>query len=220
MMERSFWEQSGHWENYGENMFTTTLPDERVFCCKPMNCPGHVQIFKHGLKSYRDLPLEDRRVRQGAPLRALGRAARHAARAPLHPGRRASLHLRGHARAGMPRDQRSDAVDLRGLRLHARSRSSCRPGPKSASARMPSGISAEAVMGKVLEQDQGVERRRAASRRRSTPARAPSTARSSSIVCATPSAATGSAARRRSTSTCRAGSAPSTSTSTPTRSCP
>jgi threonyl-tRNA synthetase len=39
-------------------MFTTTLPDERVFCCKPMNCPGHVQIFKHGLKSYRDLPLK------------------------------------------------------------------------------------------------------------------------------------------------------------------
>ena len=58
MMEKHFWEQSGHWANYGENMFTTTLPDERVFCCKPMNCPGHVQIFKHGLKSYRDLPLK------------------------------------------------------------------------------------------------------------------------------------------------------------------
>ncbi|CFX38310.1 threonyl-tRNA synthetase [Candidatus Filomicrobium marinum] len=58
MMEKHFWELSGHWENYGENMFTTTLPDERVFCCKPMNCPGHVQIFKHGLKSYRDLPVK------------------------------------------------------------------------------------------------------------------------------------------------------------------
>ena len=58
MMEKHFWELSGHWENYGENMFTTTLPDERVFCCKPMNCPGHVQIYKHGLKSYRDLPLK------------------------------------------------------------------------------------------------------------------------------------------------------------------
>ena len=58
MMEKHFWETSGHWQNYGENMFTTTLPDERVFCCKPMNCPGHVQIFKHGLKSYRDLPLK------------------------------------------------------------------------------------------------------------------------------------------------------------------
>jgi threonyl-tRNA synthetase len=57
MMEKHFWELSGHWENYGENMFTTVLPDERVFCCKPMNCPGHVQIYKNGLKSYRDLPL-------------------------------------------------------------------------------------------------------------------------------------------------------------------
>jgi threonyl-tRNA synthetase len=58
MMEKHFWELSGHWETYGENMFTTVLPDERVFCCKPMNCPGHVQIYKHGLKSYRDLPLK------------------------------------------------------------------------------------------------------------------------------------------------------------------
>ena len=58
MMEKQFWELSGHWENYGENMFTTVLPDERVFCCKPMNCPGHVQIFKHGLTSYRQLPVK------------------------------------------------------------------------------------------------------------------------------------------------------------------
>jgi threonyl-tRNA synthetase len=58
MMEKHFWELSGHWENYGDLMFVTELPDERVFCCKPMNCPGHVQIYKHGLKSYRDLPLK------------------------------------------------------------------------------------------------------------------------------------------------------------------
>ena len=58
MMEKHFWELSGHWDNYHEMMFVTVLPDERVFCCKPMNCPGHVQIFKHGLKSYRDLPLK------------------------------------------------------------------------------------------------------------------------------------------------------------------
>nr|WP_319513327.1 threonine--tRNA ligase [uncultured Cohaesibacter sp.] len=58
MMERTLWEQSGHWEKFGENMFTTKTPDERIFCCKPMNCPGHVQIFKNGLKSYRDLPLK------------------------------------------------------------------------------------------------------------------------------------------------------------------
>ncbi len=58
MMERTLWEKSGHWEKFGDNMFTTTTPDERVFACKPMNCPGHVQIFKNGLKSYRDLPLK------------------------------------------------------------------------------------------------------------------------------------------------------------------
>ena len=58
MMERTLWEKSGHWEKFGENMFTTDTPDERVFCYKPMNCPGHVQIFKNGLKSYRELPLK------------------------------------------------------------------------------------------------------------------------------------------------------------------
>ncbi len=58
MMDKALWEQSGHWEKFGENMFTTVTPDERVYCCKPMNCPGHVQIFKHGLKSYRELPVK------------------------------------------------------------------------------------------------------------------------------------------------------------------
>jgi len=58
MMEKHFWELSGHWENFREMMFVTELPDERIFCCKPMNCPGHVQIYKHGLKSYRDLPIK------------------------------------------------------------------------------------------------------------------------------------------------------------------
>ena len=57
MMERTLWEQSGHWEKFGDHMYVTETPDERVYACKPMNCPGHVQIFKHGLKSYRDLPL-------------------------------------------------------------------------------------------------------------------------------------------------------------------
>ena len=56
MMDRELWEKSGHWEKFGEHMFTTETPDERIYCCKPMNCPGHVQIFKNGLKSYRELP--------------------------------------------------------------------------------------------------------------------------------------------------------------------
>ena len=58
LLERSLWETSGHWEKYHEDMFVTETEDERVFALKPMNCPGHVQIFKHGLKSYRDLPLK------------------------------------------------------------------------------------------------------------------------------------------------------------------
>ena len=58
MMDRALWEQSGHWEKFRENMFTTQTEDDRVFAFKPMNCPGHVQIFKHGLKSYRDLPIK------------------------------------------------------------------------------------------------------------------------------------------------------------------
>jgi len=57
LMERSLWEASGHWEKFGDNMYTTQTPDERVYAIKPMNCPGHVQIFKQGIRSYRDLPI-------------------------------------------------------------------------------------------------------------------------------------------------------------------
>ena len=57
MMDRSLWEASGHWEKFGENMYTTQTPDERVYAIKPMNCPGHVQIFKQGLRSHHDLPI-------------------------------------------------------------------------------------------------------------------------------------------------------------------
>ena len=57
ILDRSLWETSGHWEWYRENMFVTQTEDDRVFAIKPMNCPGHIQIFKQGLKSYRDLPV-------------------------------------------------------------------------------------------------------------------------------------------------------------------
>ncbi|MGP1437548.1 MAG: threonine--tRNA ligase [Treponema sp.] len=56
VMPRSLWERSGHWAKYKENMFITES-EKRTFALKPMNCPGHVEIFKRGLKSYRDLPL-------------------------------------------------------------------------------------------------------------------------------------------------------------------
>ncbi|MEO1192419.1 MAG: threonine--tRNA ligase [Pseudomonadota bacterium] len=57
IMERSLWERSGHWEKFGENMFTTEAREDRIFALKPMNCPGGVQVYKQGIKSYRDLPL-------------------------------------------------------------------------------------------------------------------------------------------------------------------
>ncbi|HMM55034.1 MAG TPA: threonine--tRNA ligase [Candidatus Desulfobacillus sp.] len=56
VMDRVLWEKSGHWENYAEHMFTTRA-EERDYAVKPMNCPGHVQIFNQGIRSYRDLPL-------------------------------------------------------------------------------------------------------------------------------------------------------------------
>ena len=57
VLDRALWEKSGHWGKYGEHMYTSETPDEKIFAIKPMNCPGHVQIFNQGLKSYRDLPL-------------------------------------------------------------------------------------------------------------------------------------------------------------------
>jgi len=57
MMDRHLWEKSGHWQNYQDHMYTTDTPDERTLALKPMNCPGSVLMYKHGLKSYRDLPI-------------------------------------------------------------------------------------------------------------------------------------------------------------------
>jgi len=58
ILDKTLWEQSGHWEKFGENMFTSKTPDEKTFAIKPMNCPGCIQVFNQGLKSYRDLPLK------------------------------------------------------------------------------------------------------------------------------------------------------------------
>ncbi len=58
LLDKSLWEKSGHWQKFGEHMFTSTTPDKKVFAIKPMNCPGCVQIFNQGLKSYKDLPLK------------------------------------------------------------------------------------------------------------------------------------------------------------------
>ena len=94
IMDAELWRQSGHLEKFGENMFLTKTPDERTYAIKPMNCPGHVQIFRHGLRSYRDLPLrfaEFGKVHRYEPSGAL---ARSDACARVHAGRRARLHNR------------------------------------------------------------------------------------------------------------------------------
>jgi threonyl-tRNA synthetase len=57
LIDRGLWEASGHWEKFRDHMFTAETEDERIFALKPMNCPGHVQIFRQGITSYRDLPL-------------------------------------------------------------------------------------------------------------------------------------------------------------------
>ena len=57
ILDKTLWEQSGHWEKFGENMFTSETPDEKTFAIKPMNCPGCIQVFNQGLKSYRDFLL-------------------------------------------------------------------------------------------------------------------------------------------------------------------
>ena len=125
ILDKSLWETSGHWDWYRENMFAAQsagdeAEDKRWFALKPMNCPGHVQIFKHGLKSYRDLPL--RLAEFGVVHRYEPSGAMHGldAGARLHPGRRACVLHRGAARRRVPEDQRSDPVDLRRFRLRGR----------------------------------------------------------------------------------------------------
>ncbi len=101
LVDRSLWEKSGHWENYREHMFIAQVEDENKFLAlKPMNCPCHVQIFRHGLRSYRELPLRMAEFGSCHRYEPSGRAARHHAGACVHPGRCAYLLHRGTDRAG------------------------------------------------------------------------------------------------------------------------
>ena len=58
VLDRTLWEKSGHWEKFGANMYTSTTPDKKIFAIKPMNCPGCIEVYNQGLKSYKDLPLK------------------------------------------------------------------------------------------------------------------------------------------------------------------
>src|SRR6202051_958531 len=75
IMDRELWIKSGHIETFGENMYLTQTPDDRTFAIKPMNCPGHIQVFKQGLRSYRELPLR---------LAEFGKAHRYEPSGALH----------------------------------------------------------------------------------------------------------------------------------------
>ena len=171
--------------------------------------PGPYPDFQERAEVVPRAAVQAGRVRQGAPLRAVGRAARADARARLHPGRRAYLHHRGPDRGRVAEGQRPDPVDLQGLRFRRREHQVLRPAGQAHRRRR--------AVGQGGSRADGGAGSLAAGRGRSTRAKAPSTGPSSNTCCATPSAATGSAAPCRSTSTCRAGSAPSISTRTPTR---
>ena len=176
---------------------------------KPMNCPGHVQIFNQGLQVLSRPAAAHGRVRLLPPLRAVRRAARHHAGARLHAGRRAHLLHRGADR----RARRCAFCELLTDGLQATSASTtCSVKFSRPAAEVRAGSD------EVWDQAEGALQEACDSRRprrtRSTPAKAPSTARSWNSCCATPSAATGSAAPCRSTSSCPSGSTPTMSART------
>ena len=131
VLDVSLWKRSGHWDNFRENMFFTES-ESREYAVKPMNCPGHVQIFNQGLKSYRDLPLRFAEFGSCHRNEPSGRAARDHAGARVHPGRRPHLLHRAAGRAGGR--QRSSTCSQRSTPISAstRSWSSSRRGRRSA----------------------------------------------------------------------------------------
>ena len=86
IMRRELWKISGHEGYYNENMYPPMELDDAEYRLKPMNCPGHILIYKSNPRSYRDLPHALRRAGQRLPLRAQRHHARPAARARLYPG--------------------------------------------------------------------------------------------------------------------------------------
>ena len=210
-MDRELWVTTGHIPTYNDMMFLTAKreEDERVYAIKPMNCPGHVQIFKNGLKSYRDLPMK---------IAEFGKVHRFEPSGALHGLLRVRAFTQDDAHIFIMESQIAEEV----LKINdqilsiyedfgfddVRIKFSDRPDKR---------IGDDAVWDKAEAALMARARRPPAGPGRSTRAKARSTGRSSNTCCATPSAATGSAAPCRSISTCRAGLAPSTSTSTRTR---
>ena len=189
IMDRELWVQSGHVANFGENMFMTQTPDERIFAIKPMNCPGHIQVFKQGLRSYRELPLR---------LAEFGKVHRYEPSGALHGLMRVRAFTQDDAHIFCTTEQITDeAVKVTELILSiyrdfgfndVRIKFSDRPAKR---------VGSDEVWDKSTRRRSSRPRPPRASRPRSIRARAPSTARSSNSCCAMRSAATGSAARCR-----------------------
>ena len=189
--------------------------DERVFALKPMNCPGHVQIFKNGLRSYRELPLR---------LAEFGVVHRYEPSGALHGVMRVRAFTQDDAHIFCTEEQiAAECHKINELILSVYAdfgfdqivvKLSTRPDKRVGTDAMWD--HAEAVMGRVLDEIKARHGDVVTTADQSR-ARARSTGRSSNTCCATRSAATGSAARRRSTSTCPSASAPSTSPPTARR---
>ena len=212
VLDRALWETSGHWQTFRENMFFTKTEDERIFALKPMNCPGHIQIFKNGLKSYRDLPLK---------IAEFGIVHRYEPSGALHGIMRVRAFTQDDAHIFCTEEQiMEEALKVNDLLLSIYDdfgfddivvKLSTRPEKRVGSDE--AWDKAEAALTRCSNAS-----RTAASRPGSIRAKAPFTARSSNIRCATRSAGNGNAAPRRSISTCPAASAPSISGPTAKRS--
>jgi threonyl-tRNA synthetase len=218
ILDKSLWETSGHWGWYQENMFAVksahafTNPDDeeadnRIFALKPMNCPGHVQIFKHGLKSYRDLPVR---------LAEFGNVHRYEPSGALHGLMRVRAFTQDDAHVFCTEEQlEAECLKINDLMMSVYRDFGFEEVVVKLATR-PENVSAPTRCGTTPRISSGrcstrwppnpVDASRSASMR----ARGPSMVRSSNTPCAMRSAATGSVARRRSTSTCLNASAPST----------
>ncbi len=215
LLDKSLWETSGHWGWFRENMFQATsagedTEDERVYAIKPMNCPGHIQIFKHGLKSYRDLPLR---------LAEFGAVHRYEPSGALHGLLRVRGFTQDDAHVFCTEEQMADeCLKINDLILSTYAdfgftgdlmvKLSTRPEKRVGSDE--AWDHAENIMHDVLKriEAQGHNQR---SRLQSIRAKVLSTGRNSNMSCETLSAATGNAAQRRSISIYRSGLKPSTS---------
>ena len=222
LLDKSLWETSGHWGWFRENMFKATsagdeTEDERVYAIKPMNCPGHIQIFKHGLR------VLSRAAAAAWPSSAWCIATSRRARCTACCA--CARFTQDDAHVFCTEEQMADeCLKINDLILSTYAdfgfdgeltvKLSTRPEKRVGSDE--AWDHAEGIMQDVLKQIEA-QPQPDASRPRSIRAKARSTGRSSNTCCATPSAATGNAAPRRSTSTCRSGSTRSTSPPTARR---